>query len=124
MTWIRRVYLYLVSLISLIIIVVGCINLINLGLKQWVFTKADQNYYAMPVTGVDCAVLTAAEKIKYPECADPNFTAKEEQRQKDSRTAQKQQEAANAIAMIVVGSPVFYFHFRLAKKDSAAQAGS
>lgn len=121
MTWIRRVYLYLVSLISLIIIVIGFISLINLGLKQWIFTKADQNFYSMPVTGVDCASLTALEKNKFPECTDPNFAAKEEQRQKDSRTAQKQQEAANAIAMIVVGSPVFYFHFRLAKKDSTAQ---
>lgn len=116
MQWIRRVYLYLVALISLVIIVIGSIQLINLGLKQWIFTKADQDFYSYP-SSIDCASMSPEVKAKDISCSDPNFAAKEEQRQKNSREAQKQREAATAIAMIVVGSPVFYFHFKLARKE-------
>jgi len=116
MSWIRKVYLYLVALISLVIIVTGSIQLIDLGLKQWVFTKADQDYY-YPVAKLDCTVFSESERIKMPECNDPDYQAREEQRQRDSRDSQKQRQASTAIAMIVVGTPVFYFHFKLARKE-------
>lgn len=118
MSWIRKVYLYLVALISLIIIVVGCIQLIDLGLKQWVFTKADRDYYYYPVSVLDCSTLAETERAKMPECTNPDFYAKQEQQQRDSRDAQKQRQASTALAMIVVGSPVFYFHFKLARQEN------
>src|SRR3989344_5972066 len=43
---IRRVYLYLTSLIGLILVLIGTTQLVNLALKTWVFTKADDNFYA------------------------------------------------------------------------------
>ena len=109
--------MYLVALISLIIIVVGSIQLIDLGLKQWVFTKADQDYYAYPISKIDCSQISEKEKAGMPECTDPNYYIDQEQQQRDSRDAQKQRQASTAIAMIVVGSPVFYFHFKLARKE-------
>ena len=42
----KKAYLYLVSTIALVIAVIGAIMIINLGLKAWVFTKADMNYYS------------------------------------------------------------------------------
>ncbi len=85
--------------------------LINLVLKTWVFPKADDNYYSSYCP-------TAVEKtpdgnsISQPrECTDQQYA-------KDIRTAQKQRDAAQAIAMIIVASPIFYYHWKLARRES------
>ena len=48
MTLIRKIYLYLFSLIGLVLVVIGCVQLVNLGLKAYIFTAADQ-YYSYPI---------------------------------------------------------------------------
>ena len=48
MSLIRKIYLYLFSLIGLVLVVIGCVELVNLGLKAYIFTAADQ-YYSYPV---------------------------------------------------------------------------
>lgn len=103
----------MVSLVSLIIMVIGGIILINLALKTWVFPKADNYSYYAP--RIDCS---AVNKDQYmPECSDPDYQAKQEKMEKENRTAQKQSDASQAIAMILVASPVFYYHWRLARKE-------
>ena len=106
----KKAYLYLVSTISLVIAVIGAIMLINLGLKAWVFTKADMNYYSTPCvapapvngqsTGCDAATLAA-----------------QAQQAKDSQTSQRQSTAAEALAMIIVATPVWYYHWKMARKE-------
>ena len=96
--------------------------LVNMALKTWVFTKAD-NYgnfpYAKPA---NCDLVNLGpngEKsvVADPGC-DPDFEAKQRQAEADNRTSQKQRDAAQAIAMILVGSPVFYFHWKWARKEA------
>ncbi len=114
MAWIKRVYLYLVSLISLVIIVVGTIILLNLALRTWVFTKADNNNYVQPP--ISCAEVKNPEGMAvpaYPNCDNNNYA----QQQKDERSSQRQRSASEALAMIIVASPVFYYHWRLARKE-------
>lgn len=107
----------MVSLISLVILVIAGIILINLALKTWVFPKADTNYYA-PVMRVNCESLSEADRKLEPYCSDPEFAAKEEQRAKEDRAAQKQRDASQALAMIIVASPVFFYHWKLARKEA------
>ena len=38
---IRKIYLYLFALIGLVLITIGCVRLVGLGLKTYIFTKAD-----------------------------------------------------------------------------------
>jgi hypothetical protein len=105
----KKAYLYLV--ISLIIAVVGAIMLINLALKAWVFPKADQNYYyaqPCPVPVDKNATTTGCDKVSLDEQKKMND---------ENRTSQRQNTAAEAIAMIVVATPVWYFHWRLARKE-------
>lgn len=119
MAWIKKVYLYLVSLISLIIIVIGAIMLINLALRTWVFTKADNNVYYSPKAV--CSVPANPDGTKptlAPECSDPNYDANQQAQEKENRAAQKQRDAAQAIAMILVASPIFYYHWKLARKEA------
>ncbi len=101
----KKAYLYLVSVISLVIAVIGAIMLINLGLKAWVFTKADQSYYA--------TVCPMSPDGKNVPC-DQNQLI---QQDKDNRSSQRQNTAAQALAMIVVATPVWLYHWKLAKKE-------
>lgn len=107
----------MVSLISLIILVIASIMLINLAIKTWIFPKADEGYYAAPMY-VNCTALDETSRKMEPACTDPNYTAKEEQRVQKEREAQKQRDAAQALAMIIVATPVFFYHWKLARKES------
>ena len=101
----KKAYLYLVSVISLVIAVVGAIMLINLALKAWVFTKADQNYYAM-----SCPVAPDGKNVGCD-------SAQLRQQAKDNQSSQRQNTAAQALAMIIVATPVWVYHWRLARKE-------
>jgi hypothetical protein len=110
LSWIKKVYLYLVSLISLVILVIAGIMLINLALKTWVFPKADTNYYTYCPATIE--KTPEGESIAQPrECTDEQYA-------KDQRAAQKQRDAAQAVAMIVVAAPVFLYHWKLARKEA------
>lgn len=110
LTWIKKVYLYLVSLISLVIMVIAGIILINLAIKTWVFPKADNSIYY----GYCPAVETTAEgnsATNPSDCTDEKYN-------KNQRTAQKQRDASQALAMIIVATPVFFYHWKLARIET------
>jgi hypothetical protein len=119
LSWIKKVYLYLVSLISLIILVVAGIMLINLALKAWVFTKADDyNYYPPTISCSEVKNPDGSVAPADPSCKDPEYSNKMREEEKTRRASQKQNDAARALAMILVASPVFYYHWKLARKES------
>lgn len=83
--------------------------LINMALKTWVFPKADQDYY-YSAQGPVCDALNDVNcKIEPKEVR--------EKIQRDQRSAQKQRDAAQALAMIIVATPVFLYHWKLARKE-------
>jgi hypothetical protein len=122
MQHIKKIYLYTVSLISLVIVVAGAIMLINLGLKTWVFTKADStDYYYEPQMicgGVMKNPDGTTSTVAPADCPVPARDANKEKIDQERRAAQKQRDAAQAVAMIIVGAPVFYYHWKLARKEA------
>jgi hypothetical protein len=106
----KKAYLYLVSTISLIITVVGAIMLINLALKAWVFTKADQNYYSYP-----CSQNVGADDKPVP--CDQSTIDAEHKQDDENRASQRQNTAAQALAMIIVATPVWFYHWKMARKE-------
>ena len=119
LSWIKKVYLYLVSLISLVILVIAGIMLINLALKAWVFTKADDNYYYPPQLMCNEAKNPDGSMVvRDPNCNDPAYQEKERTAEMERRAAQQQNSAAQALAMVLVASPVFYYHWKLARKEA------
>jgi hypothetical protein len=107
----KKAYLYLVSTISLVIAVIGAIMLINLALKAWIFTKADQNYYSQ-----SCSALAIPSGDPVTRCDQSAIDAQKLQDQ-ENQTSQRQNTAAQALAMIIVATPVWYYHWKLAKKE-------
>src|SRR3989338_5744014 len=106
----KKAYLYLVSVISLVIAVIGAIMLINLALKTWVFPKADRDFYSSP------CVKSIEPNGRTIEC-DPAMQEEQKKQNEENRAAEKQREAAQALAMLIVATPVWWGHWRLARKE-------
>lgn len=110
---IRKVYLYLTSLIGLVLILIGSVQLLNLGLKTWVFTKADDEFYYGA-----CERPTAPIEAGKPV---PEFDEEScKKQQSEQRTARHQNQAASAIAMLLVGTPVWIYHWKKVKNENDA----
>jgi hypothetical protein len=92
METIKKIFLYLCTLTGLTLTIIGSVMLLNLALKQWIFTKADYNY---------CPPEVISQISK-----DRGWTCE------DQRTADKQSEAAQALALIITGTPVMIFFYR------------
>lgn len=106
----KKAYLYLVSVISLVIAVVGAIMLLNMALKTWVFPKADRNYYSYP-----CPAAGAPDGK--PVACDQASLDQQKKMDEENRSAQKQRDAAQALAMIIVATPVWYYHWKMARRE-------
>jgi hypothetical protein len=126
---IRQIYLYAATLIFMMMAVVATIQLLNIALKTYVFTKADRayepvcgemyygGYYgAKPVMPSETSpVVTAPTEEQRAEqariCEEQKKNAREE------RDAQRQRELVNYLSMLVVSAPLFYLHFRWVQKE-------
>ena len=99
---IRLLYLYLFSFIGLLIAVIGSVQLVDLGIKVYVFKGADRydNPYAVRYdpTGKEIP-LTNIEKEEQKKLQDV-----ETQRQ-------RQRQTSTALAMLLVGIPLYKYHW-------------
>lgn len=91
---IKNIYLYLVSLIALILLIIGFVNLLILALNHFLFKEADKIIvYPIP--------KPVGSEISEKEWQEQQKVQLEVE--KHQRISQKQRQASNAIAMIVVG---------------------
>lgn len=106
---IRLLYLYLFSFIGLMIAVFGSIRLIQLGIKVYVFKNADKYEYSMPtkVSPDGKEVTMTDEEI-----------AKQKEAQDAENTRQRQREVSEAAAMLIVGIPLYKYHWKLIQDKS------
>src|SRR3989344_9378333 len=116
---VRKIYLYLFSLVGLVLVVIGGVRLVGLGLKAYIFTEADR-YYAYPVSRPKIAPLprVISEEPLSDELVEPSQEEIDAYEAKQ-RTSNRQREAAEAIAMILVGAPLYFYHWRVVQKDRA-----
>lgn len=99
----RLLYLYLFSFVGLLIVVIGSIQLVNLGIKTFILKEADI-YEIGPMTKVDGQVNETKEEA--------------DARQKREVGRQRQRDLANAVAMIAVGAPLYLYHWKIIQKES------
>ncbi len=118
---IRTIYLYLFSLVGLTLVVIGSVRLVDLGLKTFVFTKADQIliYPAYPRTE---APLPDSQKALSPE-DEEKFKQEQLKYEKESRASQRQRETSTSLAFLMVGIPLFWYHWRLIQKSKENNSG-
>ncbi len=99
---IRLLYLYLFSFVGLLITVIGSTQLINLGLKTYVFQVSEYTYYPEP------AMMDGK----------PGISAEEAKRRTEMEQAnQKKRQLSDSLAMILVGIPLYLYHWKTIKKE-------
>jgi len=138
--FIRTIYLYLFALVGLAVLVIGVGQLVDLGLKVFVFKYADTNQqyaydYGRPLSlsydpelakvedlsqcGSDCSLTeTQLEAID-------NWIADYKQWQEDQKDVEKidyrrqsrERQASRAISLILVGLPLYLYHWTVIKRD-------
>ncbi|NCS99857.1 hypothetical protein GW765_02650 [Candidatus Parcubacteria bacterium] len=112
---IRQIYLYLFTLIGLILITIGCVRLIGLVLKTYIFTKADV-FYEYPIAQ---PVIAPSEKdqVETQQASEKEIEAYQE----NQRSSQRQRDAAESLALLIAGIPLYLYHWRLIKRDKLSE---
>ena len=87
-----------------------------MGLK--ILLNAEE-YYSYPMMAVNCQTVPAEKgvAVKPVEC-DPDYQAKQQEFEKKNQQQQRKRDIAQSLAMIIVGTPVFYYHWKLARKEA------
>ncbi|OGE87615.1 MAG: hypothetical protein A3J07_02770 [Candidatus Doudnabacteria bacterium RIFCSPLOWO2_02_FULL_49_13] len=102
----RKVYLYLFAIIGLVLLIMGAVSLIDLGLKTYVFTKSDYPcYYDIQPMSVDKSGVTLSSEDQQKRC-------------QEQRTSDKQRQASTALAQIIVGLPLYLYHWVVIRKEN------
>jgi hypothetical protein len=101
----RLLYLYLFSFVGLLIIVIGGIQLVDLGLKTYVFQVSDYTVYPTP------AVVDPSGKVI-------QSTEEEIRQQKEEQVNQKKRQLSTALSMILIGTPLYLYHWKTIKKEN------
>ncbi|MBX4187934.1 MAG: hypothetical protein KW793_02240 [Candidatus Doudnabacteria bacterium] len=109
---VRKIFLYIFASVGLVLSIIGSVSLINLGLKTYIFTKADNYCYerSMPLMKDPNGTNMTEEESKKQE-AENNRICEEQ------RAATKQSQASNAISMLIVGLPLFFYLWGIIRAD-------
>lgn len=132
---IRLIYLYLVALIGLIVFLFGGVGLVNLGFKT--VLNVNDNFYNSPKDTcrgqmsngqyygsgkpVPAPVAaTAGSEVKPVDMNSQEFKdcVKEEQDRSDRQSSnEKRREIALALAQIILGAPIWLYHWKVVQRD-------
>jgi len=139
--FIRTIYLYLFSLVGLFILVFGSIGLIKLALTTWVFPDADNYTYNMrPLILPDGKIASESELIEGLKSCKENcdlssndkealsewlaeYKENKENGPKKQISANRQRQLSQNLAMILVGLPLYFYHWTVIKKDAKKKKG-
>ena len=136
--FIRTIYLYLFTLVGLAVLVIGLGRLVDLGLKVFVFKNADgyENSYDMRPMPMLLFDENAKQVEEIQACGETCNLSKSQiaaidswlldyQEWKDSgddekidyRRQSRERQASGAISQIIVGLPLYLYHWIVIKRD-------
>jgi len=98
---IRLIYLYLFSFVGLLVAVIGAVRLVDLALKVYVFEGADRYEYIAP--------RIEGQEIDRTE---------EKMVQERETERQRKRELSGSISMILVGVPLYLYHWRTIQREN------
>lgn len=128
---VRILYLYAFALVGLALVTAGTVRIADLGLKIYVFKKADQqqDYRNMPPYP-PITVDQKTDDVKYSEKITPEQKTaldnwvnefkywNENQKKIDYLASNRQRTASNSLAMILIGLPLYLYHWRIIRKEA------
>ncbi len=126
---IRTIYLYIFALLGLALITIGAVRFVNMGLKTFVFTKADedQRYMFEPPMPYQfpradkTANQTSTSEIEQEQMnvwVEDYKKWKERRGKVDYRVIRLHQDASMNIALILVGLPLYLYHWTTIQRET------
>ncbi len=128
---IRKIYLYLFALIGLILLTIGSVRFLDMGLKTFIFTKADEeqqiyrtqplpiDYQTKEVKEIqDKKGLTDEERNAIKQWIKEYKTWKEKLSKFDYIAAKRQRDASLNLSLIFVGLPLYLYHWAVIKRET------
>jgi len=127
---IRTIYLYLFALLGLVLITIGTVRFVNMGLKIFVFTQAEEDQYmrypepSMPYAAApfekakEDQALSEEERAQIKTYLEEYKKWKEQRDKIDYRLVQRHRDASMNIALILVGLPLYLYHWRIIQKET------
>jgi hypothetical protein len=133
MHWVRIVYLYLFALLGLVLLTVGGVQLVSLGLRTFVLTHADAELgmrhpgpdppIRFQPTARDEQVARDTVVLSLEEREALRHWAAEYERYRrhwatvDPIRSRRQRDAARALALLLVGLPLYGYHWRVIRRE-------
>ncbi|PIR93813.1 hypothetical protein COT97_04635 [Candidatus Falkowbacteria bacterium CG10_big_fil_rev_8_21_14_0_10_39_11] len=128
---IRKIYLYVATLIGLSVFLIGAGNLIDLGLKTYIFTQAEQEdayYLKRPMVeeslyskigneDIQKLELTESEQKLLKQSLQDYDQWVQDGKNLDPLKSTHQRRAANGIAMVLIGLPMYLAHLMIIRKE-------
>jgi hypothetical protein len=113
-TILKMIYLYILSFVGIIITVVATIGLLNLVLRQYVFqVDTGGYYYSVEVcTNPKTPESTTPTKDEIAVCEKDQKSRNQEMMFNDTK-----RELANEIAGILIGLPLWLYHWGIIRKE-------
>ena len=135
---VRTVYLYLFSLLGLVLLIIGGVRFVDMGLRAFIFKQADEERRIFslqpPFSPLKIEKLAEGEGENIAPKAEVILTEKEKQifsnwlqdykswqeraAKIDPITAQRQRDASTNLAFILVGAPLYIFHWRIIRRET------
>ena len=123
----RKIYLYLFSMVGLVLVIIGAVGFINLGLKLTIFRDALQYKYGYLKRPPEPYFLEKVGTLKESEELTEQDKEILKQWKEDYKKWQKSQkkgylpyvenELSREIALLIVGAPLYLYHWSLIKKE-------
>jgi len=133
---VRTVYLYIFALLGLVLLIIGGVNFLNMGLKAFIFTQAEEEqrllYKQMPVpfsisrieelekeieTGEEIC-LSEEEKISIENWLADYNNWKEDRLKIDPVTARRHRDASLNLSLILIGLPLYLYHWQIINRET------
>ncbi|OPL11965.1 MAG: hypothetical protein AVO34_01730 [Firmicutes bacterium ML8_F2] len=127
---IRTVYLYLFALVGLVLLIIGLVRFVDMGLKAYVFTKAEDEerlydlkpptpYELMEVVRIkDNSELSREQKDAIERWLGDYDEWVERSENFDAVTARRHRNASTNLSMILIGLPLFFYHWRIIQRET------
>jgi len=130
---IRTIYLYIFSLLGLVLLIIGGVRFVNMGLKAFVFTQADEqqriDFLRPPLYQIETlqkisdgelSQLNAEEETQIKSMIQSYEAWLERSDAVDPLTSRRHKDASISLAMILIGLPLYLSHWKMTKKQSKA----
>jgi hypothetical protein len=130
---VRTIYLYLFTVVGLALLTIGAVRFADMGLKAFVFTKAEEpervsqeyNYYSLsPILPErieeyqENQELTDQEKAAVKEWYQDYKRWKEAQSKVNYLASRRHEDASLNLSFILIGLPLYLYHWGIIRRET------